>query len=381
MVTTRRQQQQLEQEKEDNGSSLTSQEESELERAPPPVEKKRSRTAAVVKEADHPNTNKKKQRKQETNHNQDAVGQEQASSSTDDDDATKAKCAQNQPLIHALQDLWNAVSKAQIAQPKLRFQATQLREVISTLSQFQHPITSGQALAKPGKTKVQGLGSATADYIDDFLQHGHISAIQEYKDMFEEYQQDSQVNHDVIYMNRAPILTLWVVMVCQRQGYTHDEALTHAKWISAILARSKGKALGKWKNDDDKDNNQQSPNASTSRRNSPRDKDKTNPKLDVFGHIRVPVVQSDTVGQRHAVLGNGAIDPKSVERYLENALGGNFNRIHDVLQQVAESMEPDTLKEKAYDLYERMRPEWQGWAQPGKFDLAKVRALVQQSSD
>jgi hypothetical protein len=32
---------------------------------------------------------------------------------------------------------------------------------------------------------------------------------------------------DIIKINRAPVLTLWGVIVAERLGYKHDEALTH----------------------------------------------------------------------------------------------------------------------------------------------------------
>lgn len=40
-------------------------------------------------------------------------------------------------------------------------------------------------------------------------------------------------------------------------------------------------------------------------------------------------------------------------------------------------MTPAELRDSAYQLYEEMmRPEWQGWGKPGKFDLERVRALM-----
>ena len=45
-------------------------------------------------------------------------------------------------------------------------------------------------------------------------------------------------------MNRAPVLTLWVAAVAQRQGFSRDAALTFGKYISGMLAQSKGRAIG-----------------------------------------------------------------------------------------------------------------------------------------
>lgn len=47
-----------------------------------------------------------------------------------------------------------------------------------------------------------------------------------------------------ITINRAPVLTLWVAVVAQRQGFSWEEALTFGKEVSGILAQSKGRSLG-----------------------------------------------------------------------------------------------------------------------------------------
>jgi hypothetical protein len=49
---------------------------------------------------------------------------------------------------------------------------------------------------------------------------------------------------DTIKINRAPVLTLWGVIVAERLGYTHDEALTFGKALAGLTAQSKGQRLG-----------------------------------------------------------------------------------------------------------------------------------------
>ena len=49
---------------------------------------------------------------------------------------------------------------------------------------------------------------------------------------------------DHIAINRAPVLTLWVAVVAQRQGFSFDEGLTFGKTVSGWLAQSKGRKLG-----------------------------------------------------------------------------------------------------------------------------------------
>jgi len=45
-------------------------------------------------------------------------------------------------------------------------------------------------------------------------------------------------------INRAPVLTLWAVVVAERLGYKQDTALTLGKALAGLNAQSKGRALG-----------------------------------------------------------------------------------------------------------------------------------------
>src|SRR5512134_1700010 len=47
-----------------------------------------------------------------------------------------------------------------------------------------------------------------------------------------------------IQINRAPVLTLWAVIVAERLGYDKKEALTFGKAVAGLNAQSKGKRLG-----------------------------------------------------------------------------------------------------------------------------------------
>lgn len=57
------------------------------------------------------------------------------------------------------------------------------------------------------------------------------SAKQDSKDEQEQY----------IKINRAPVLTLWVAVVAERQGFSKEAGLTFGKAISGMLAQSKGR--------------------------------------------------------------------------------------------------------------------------------------------
>lgn len=44
-----------------------------------------------------------------------------------------------------------------------------------------------------------------------------------------------------VKINRAPVLTLWVAVVAERQGFTWEAGMTFGKAISGMLAQSKGR--------------------------------------------------------------------------------------------------------------------------------------------
>jgi hypothetical protein len=54
-----------------------------------------------------------------------------------------------------------------------------------------------------------------------------------------------------IKINRAPVLTLWAVVVGERLGFEREEALTLAKGLTGLTAQAHGQALGIFKETQD----------------------------------------------------------------------------------------------------------------------------------
>jgi hypothetical protein len=48
---------------------------------------------------------------------------------------------------------------------------------------------------------------------------------------------------DEITVNRAPVLTLWAVVVAEQIGYNRDEALSLGKCAAGLNAQAKGRSL------------------------------------------------------------------------------------------------------------------------------------------
>jgi len=173
-----------------------------------------------------------------------------------------------------------------------------------------------------------------------------------------------------IKINRAPVLTLWGVIVAERLGYPHDEALTFGKALAGLNAQSKGRSLGIF-----------SPaeaelEAEISKKTKEREVGKTG-MVEVVGRM-IPVIQTEH-GLRAAIDGE-EIDPKSVERYLEKKFGADLAEAQTALEALAQAFPPQELKQRAYKLYEQFRPKIpegvQGWGAAGELNLERIRTLA-----
>jgi hypothetical protein len=173
-----------------------------------------------------------------------------------------------------------------------------------------------------------------------------------------------------IKINRAPVLTLWGVIVAERLGYNHDEALTFGKALAGLNAQSKGRSLGIY-----------SPaeaelEAEISKKAKEREVGKTL-MVEVVGRM-IPAVQTDH-GLR-ATIKDEEITPESVERYLEKKFGADLDEVRNALETLAQAYSPQELKQRAYKLYEQFRPGVpdgvRGWGAAGELDLEHIRKMA-----
>jgi hypothetical protein len=171
-----------------------------------------------------------------------------------------------------------------------------------------------------------------------------------------------------IKINRAPVLTLWAVVVAERLGYKKDEALTLGKAVAGLNAQSKGRRLGIYEE--------------KTEREKEKEKKKEKPVKTEFIEILgrgVPAVKTPQ-GLRAAVKGK-PIHAESVETYLEQKFGEELNDARAAMEKLAKAYTPKQLESKAYDLYEKFRPEipegTKGWGAKGELDLDYIRSLAE----
>jgi hypothetical protein len=175
---------------------------------------------------------------------------------------------------------------------------------------------------------------------------------------------------DTIRINRAPVLTLWGVIVAERLGYKHDEALTLGKVVAGLNAQSKGQRLGIFSPAETELDEKLSKKAKESQAGEAM-------MVEVVGR-RVPVVKTKQ-GLRATVKGE-EVRPESVERYLEQKFGERLDEVRAALKDLAKAYPPQELERHAYALYEQFRPKvpegTRGWGAAGELSLERIRKLA-----
>ena len=95
-------------------------------------------------------------------------------------------------------------------------------------------------------------------------------------------------------------------------------------------------------------------------------------------HRAVPAKHTDE-GLR-ALSGESPIHPESVQKYLESKFGDALEDISTAMVELAKSLPPSQLAEKAYALYEKFRrgipPGKKGWGASGKLDLDLIHKMA-----
>ena len=170
-----------------------------------------------------------------------------------------------------------------------------------------------------------------------------------------------------IKINRAPVLTLWAAIVAERIGYKKEEALTFGKAVAGLNAQSKGKRLGIYEEKSEEEKEKE----------AKKEKPVRTESIEVLGRS-VPAIKTPE-GLRAAIKGE-EIDPEGVERYLKGKFGEEYEESRAAMEKLAKAFTPKQLESKAYDLYEKFRPEIpegkKGWGAKGDLDLDYIVSLA-----
>ncbi|HEY3476486.1 MAG TPA: hypothetical protein VGK56_17860 [Anaerolineales bacterium] len=169
-------------------------------------------------------------------------------------------------------------------------------------------------------------------------------------------------------INRAPVLTLWAAVVAERLGYNEKTALTLGKAVAGLNAQSKGRKLGIYEEKTEEEKEQE----------SKKQKQVQTEFIEILGRD-VPAVETAN-GLRAAEKGK-PIHAESVQTYLKQRFGDDYEAARSAMEKLAKAYTPKQLRSKAYDLYEKFRPEIpegkKGWGAKGELDLDYIRSLTE----
>jgi hypothetical protein len=170
-----------------------------------------------------------------------------------------------------------------------------------------------------------------------------------------------------IKINRAPVLTLWAAVVAERLGYDEETALTLGKAVAGLNAQSKGRKLGIYEEKTKEEKKDDKKKESTAKPEF----------IELLGR-GIPAIKTPH-GLRAAIDGK-PIYAESVELYLKQKFGDDFDEARAALQKLAKAYTPKQLESQAYGLYEKFRPEIpegkKGWGAKGELDLDYIRSLA-----
>jgi hypothetical protein len=169
-----------------------------------------------------------------------------------------------------------------------------------------------------------------------------------------------------IEINRAPVLTLWAAVVAERQGHDRQASLTLGRGLAGLNAQSKGRRLGLFEEKKEK---------SAARQKEPE----TEPNLVMVPLLGRAVPALKTPRGLRAAADGKAMDPASVQSYLEQKFGEHLAEARLALEQLAQAYTPAQLEAQAFALYEKFRPNVpegkKGWGARGELDLDLIRSL------
>jgi len=171
-----------------------------------------------------------------------------------------------------------------------------------------------------------------------------------------------------IKINRAPVLTLWAAIVAERLGYDEETALTLGKAVAGLNAQSKGRKLGIYEEKTEEEK----------KKEAKKERPVKTEFIEILGR-GVPAVKTPK-GLRAAIKGE-PIHAGSVESYLQKKFGEELDEARAAMEKLAKAYTPKQLESKAYDLYEKFRPEIpegkKGWGAKGELDLDYIRSLAE----
>lgn len=166
--------------------------------------------------------------------------------------------------------------------------------------------------------------------------------------------------HSPIRVNRAPVLTLWAVVVAERLGHPPETALSLASAVAGTAARAKARRLGLTEK-----------HAGTSSAAPVAQRQ----VIRLLGRD-IPVVETPS-GPLAAEPDGKPAKPGPVAAYLTRAFGGRLAEVRAAMEALAAGTAPEELNRTGFRFYEKFRPDVApdvaGWGAKAALDLERIR--------
>lgn len=164
----------------------------------------------------------------------------------------------------------------------------------------------------------------------------------------------------MVWINRGPVLNLWVAVVAVRQGFSFEEGLSFGKAVTTMYAQTKGRRLGIIKGGGADEQGLEG--------------------VEMFRVFNAELPAKRAKDGLQAVSENRLLAPGPIKAFLSKAFAHNWAAARAAMELLAGAYDPEELGAECYNLYVRFRPSIQdgvkGWGQKGLLDLGFISGTL-----
>jgi len=275
-------------------------------------------------------------------------------------------------------DLENEASAASMPKQKQTPAASLLSPSSSPSSSLPHsPLPPQSPSPSPHKKRKKrgatAAGSSSSHVANEYLPEPAVdegaAALGSFD--FHELLDEDALRLKATVVNRAPVMMAWACVVCERLGFSREEALSIASVYTEMNAISKGVSLGIY--DKKREADLKAVHASGG----------AQPYVDLLGR-RVPLYRTAS-GSWHAFTtedssgsttpGGGGAPPGAAYSYITRALRQTAPAVLGAMLLLAESYDPVELNRVGFGLYADFRPDVTGWGKRGELKCETLLRL------
>ncbi|GAQ89269.1 putative Xeroderma pigmentosum group G protein [Klebsormidium nitens] len=164
----------------------------------------------------------------------------------------------------------------------------------------------------------------------------------------------------MVWINRGPVLNLWVAVVAVRQGFSFEEGLSFGKAVTTMYAQTKGRRLGIIKGGGAEEQEMEG--------------------VEMYRVFNTELPAKRLKDGLQAVSENRLLAPGPIKAFLSKAFAHNWASARAAMELLAGTYDPEELGAECYNLYVRFRPSIQdgvkGWGQKGLLDLGFISGTL-----